>query len=105
LISFQPSFATTNLPDEVIVRYWNPTLKKKFEGKATRTDLQGESVIDPSVDFKVQQGPLAKKTEIVTNQPVQSDDEAKNAAKQRLLVMAKGLIQGKGKTVGLPDLR
>jgi len=105
LINFQPSFATTNLPDQVIVRYWNPTLKKKFEGTASRTDLQQDNVIDPTADMKAQQGPLAKKTEIVTNLAVQSDDEAKEAAHKRLLVMAQKLIQGKGKTVGLPDLR
>jgi hypothetical protein len=105
LVSFQPSFGTANLPDQVIVRYWNPKLKKKFEGKAMRTDLQGESVVDPATDMKAQAGPLAKKTEIVTNLVVQSDDEAKNAAKQRLKEMAQKLIEGKGKTVGLPDLR
>jgi phage protein D len=105
LVSFQPSFATTNLPDQVIVRSWNPTLKKKFEGKASRTDLQNDNVIDPTADMKVQQGPLAKKTEIVTNLVVQSDDEARDLAHKRLLRLAQRMIQGKGKTLGLPDLR
>ena len=104
LISFQPSFGTANVPDQVIVRHWNPKLKKKFEGKATRTDLQGENVVDP-VDVNAQPGPLAKKTEIVTNRVVQSDDEARNLAKQLLKDMAQHMIEGKGKTVGLPDLR
>jgi len=105
LISLQPSFATTNLPDQVIVRYWNPTTKKKFEGTASRADLAQDGVIDPLLDFKVQQGPLSKKTELVTNLVVQSDDEAKTAAKRRLLILAQGLIECKGKTVGLPSLR
>lgn len=105
LVSFQPSFATTNLPDKVIVRSWNPTLKKKFEGTASRTDLQSDNVIDPTADMKANQGPLAKKTEFVTNQVVQSDDEARDLAHKRLLRLAQKMIQGKGKTVGLPDLR
>jgi phage protein D len=105
LINFQPSFGTANLPDKVIVRYWNPKLKKKFEGTATRADLVQDGVIDPTGDFGVQQGPLSKKTELVTNLVVQSDDEAKTAAKRRLRILAQGLIEGKGKTVGLPDLR
>ena len=105
LISFQPSFATGNQPDQVIVRYWDPTTKKKFEGTATRADLLQEGVLDPTQDFGVKQGPLAKKTELVTDIVVQSDDEAKLAAKKRLRVMAQGLIEGKGKTVGLPGLR
>jgi phage protein D len=105
LMSFQPSFATANLPDQVIVRYWNPQKKTKFEGIATRADMAQDGVIDPSADFGVQQGPLAKKTELVTNLVVQSDDEAKTAAKRRFRILAQGLIEGKGKTVGLPDLR
>ena len=105
LINFQPSFATTNLPDKVIVRSWNPTLNKKFEGTASRTDLQQDNVIDPVGDMQTQQGPLAKKTEIVTDLVVQSDDEAQKAAHDRLVVLAQKMIQGKGKTVGLPDRR
>lgn len=105
LMSFQPSFATGNQPDQVIVRYWNPKIKQKFEGTATRADLAQDGVIDPTRDFGVKQGPLSKKTELVTNLVVQSDDEAKTAAKRRLRILAQGLIEGKGKTVGLPDLR
>lgn len=105
LVSFQPSFATGNQPDEVILRYWNPDKKQKFEAKATRADLLKEGVLDPTDDFKVKQGPLAKKTEIVTDRPVQSDAEAKQAAKDYLRVLAQGLVEGKGKTIGLPDLR
>jgi phage protein D len=105
LMSFQPSFATGNQPDQVIVRYWNPKTKQKFEGTATRADLAQDGVIDPTADFGVKQGPLSQKTDLVTNLVVQSDDEAKTAAKRRLRILAQGLIQGKGKTVGLPDLR
>jgi len=105
LISFQPSFGTANQPDQVIVRYWNPKTKQKFEGTATRADLLREGVLDPTQDFGVKQGQLAKKTELVTDVVVQSDDEARQAAKKRLRVMAQELIEGKGKTVGLPSLR
>jgi uncharacterized protein len=105
LVNFQPSFATANQPDKVIVRYWNPQSKRKFEGTATRADLVRDGVIDPTTDFGVKQGPLAKKTELVTNLVVQSDAEAKTAALRRLRILAQGLITGKGRTVGLPDLR
>jgi phage protein D len=104
LVSFQPSFGTANQPDEVILRYWNPVNKQKFEGKATRAELLQEGVLDPTQDFNVKQGPLAKKTEIVNDVVVESDDEAKQAAKNRLRIMAQGILEGKGKTVGLPDL-
>lgn len=105
LISFQPSFATGNQPDQVTVRYWNPKTKQKFEGTATRADLAQDGVIDPTADFGVKQGPLSKKTDLVTNLVVQSDEEAKTAAKRRLRILAQGLIEGKGKAPGLPSLR
>jgi phage protein D len=105
LISFQPSFATANQVSEVIVRYWNREQKKKFEGRATLSDLQNEGVIDPAADLKTTQGPQAQKTEIVTDQVVQSDAEATQAAKSRLRVIAQSVVKGRGRTIGLPDLR
>ncbi len=105
LMNFQPSFATGNQPDQVTVRYWNPKTKQKFEGTATRADLAQDGVIDPTADFGVKSGPLSKKTDLVTDLVVQSDDEAKTAAKRRLRILAQGLIEGRGRTVGLPSLR
>lgn len=105
LINFQPSCATANLPDQVIVRYWDPKTKQKFEGTAARADLAQDGVIDPLLDFGVQQTPLSQKTDLVTNLVVQSNDEAQTNAHKRLLLHAQGLIECKGKTVGLPSLR
>jgi phage protein D len=36
---------------------------------------------------------------------VQSDGEARDAARERMLKLAQKMVQGKGKTVGLHDLR
>jgi phage protein D len=105
LISFQPSLATANQASKVIVRYWNPDTKKKFEGQAILADLKTEGVIDPMADLNLEQGPQAQKTEIVTDHVVQSDAEATEAAKSRLRVIAQGLVTAKGRTIGLPDLR
>jgi phage protein D len=105
LISFQPSLATANQASTVIVRYWNPNTKKKFEGRATLADLKAEGVIDPMADLNLEQGPQAQKTEVVTDMVVQSDAEATEAAKSRLRVIAQGLVTAKGRTIGLPDLR
>lgn len=105
LISFQPSLATANQVSEVTVRHWNPQLKTKFEGSATLADLQNEGIIDPSTDLNVAQGPLSKKAEIITDQVVQSDAEALEAAKSHLRNIAQSIVIGKGRTIGLPDLR
>jgi phage protein D len=105
LISFSPSFATSNQVNQVIVRCWNAQLKKKFEGSATLADLSAEGVIDPVADMKANAGPAANRTEIITDEIVQSDAEATQLAKSRLRVIAQSLISGKGRTIGLPDLR
>ncbi len=89
----------------MIVRCWNAQLKKKFEGSATLADLSAEGVIDPVADMKANAGPAANRTEIITDEIVQSDAEATQLAKSRLRVIAQSLISGKGRTIGLPDLR
>jgi phage protein D len=105
LISFQPSFATSSQVNEVIARCWNRDKKQKFEGRATLADLQAEGIIDPAADLKTNAGPQSKRSEIVTDEVVQSDAEAFQLAKSRLRVIAQSLVCGKGRTIGLPDLR
>jgi uncharacterized protein len=105
LLSFQPSFSTAEQVTEVYVRSWDPQTKKTFEGRARRADLLRDGVLDPTEDFKVRQGPLAERIEIVTDEIVQSQEEATQRARQRLRSIAQGLIEGRGKTIGLPDLR
>ena len=105
LISFQPSFAAASQVNQVTVRAWDPTGKKTLIGKAKRSDLLKEGVLDPTADFQVRQTPLADREEIVTDEIVESQDEANELAKRRLRLIAQGLIEGRGKTLGLPKLR
>ena len=105
LIHFTPSFGAAKQVNSVIVRAWDPVHKPKFEAKATRADLLKEGVLDPTEDFKVKQGPLASRTEIINDFTIQSQDEAVQRAKKHLRVIAQGLVEGKGKTIGLPDLK
>ena len=105
LIHFTPSFGAAKQVNSVIVRAWDPVHKQKFEAKATRADLLKEGVLDPTEDFKVKQGPLADRTEIINDFTIQSQDEAVQRAKKHLRVIAQGLVEGKGKTIGLPDLK
>jgi uncharacterized protein len=104
LVSFQPTLQTANQVSEVTVRGWNPQAKKPFEATATRADMAKEGVVSPA-DVGVTESPLAQKLEIVVDHPVQSKDEATKIAKQTFKQLAQGLVEAKGKTVGLPDLR
>lgn len=103
LVSFAPSYSTTDRVTKVIVRCWNPQQKTKFEGSATLADLAAEGITDP-VDPTNSSGP-GERTEIVADAVVQSDAEATQLAKSRLRLIAQRTVLGRGRTIGLPDLR
>ena len=104
LINFQPTLRMANQVSEVTVRGWNPSGKAKFEAKATRADLAAEGVVNPSV-LGVDEDALAQKLEITVDRPIQTEAEAKELAKKKLRQIAEVMVEAKGKTVGLPDLR
>jgi phage protein D len=104
LISFQPSLQTARQVSEVTVRGWNPQEKTEFSETATRDDLRDEKIVNPT-DLKVSERNAAQKKEIVADRPIQTKAEAKELAKKTLRQIAQGLVEGKGKTIGLPDLR
>jgi phage protein D len=48
---------------------------------------------------------LSQKLEILVDKPIQSQAEAKVVAQQTMLRLAQGIVEAKGKTIGLPLLR
>jgi Bacteriophage probable baseplate hub protein len=60
--------------------------------------------VSPS-ELGVQEPDLAKKLEIVVDRPLQSEAEARMLATNQLRQIGEVLVEAKGKTVGLPDLR
>jgi uncharacterized protein len=106
LISFQPTLQTAKQVNSVTVRGWNVQTKKPIEETATRADLvkKGEKTIAPE-DLAVSENSLAQKLEIVVDRGLKDPKEAKEVAKKTLRQLAQGLVEAKGKTIGLPDLR
>ena len=106
LISLQLNLQMTNQVSQVTVRGWNPTAKAKFEATVTRDDLakQNPRIVNPS-DLGVQDPAMAEKQEIVVDRPVQSQAEANDLAQSILLQIGQTLVEAKGQTIGLPDLR
>lgn len=105
LISFEPELATANQVSEVIIRGYNPQTKQRFEGHAKPSDLVNQSVINPISDLDVLQGPLAQKSEIITDIVVQSDAEVLELAQNHLRNILRKLVTCKGRTIGVPQLR
>jgi phage protein D len=104
LISFQPTLQTANQVSELTVIGWNPQTKAKIEVKVTRQDLAQDGVIDPTA-LNITESELSQKAEFVVDHPVQSEDEARLVARRRLRQIAQGLVEARGKTIGVPDLR
>ena len=106
LISLQPTLQMTNQASQVTVQGWDPTGKAKFVATVTREKLiaDGARIVNPS-DLGVKDAAMAQKHEIVVERPIQSQAEADNLARNTLLQIGQTLVEAKGKTVGLPDLR
>ena len=106
LISFQPNLQMTNQVSQVTVNGWDPTAKKKFKATVTRSQLAGTGagIVNPS-DLGVNDSGMAQKQEIVVDRPIQSQAEANSLAASTLVQIAQTLVEAKGKTIGLPDLR
>jgi phage protein D len=67
-----------------------------------RNEIKG--IVTPS-DLNVTEPDLTKKVEIVIDRPIQNEAEAKLLATNRLRQIGEVLVEAKGKTIGVPDLR
>jgi len=106
LINFQPTLQTAKQVGSVTVNGWNFQTKKAISQTVTRADLvkAGEKVIAPE-DLNVKENALSQKLEIVVNRGFKDPEEAKRVALKTLRQLARGLVEAKGRTIGLPDLR
>ena len=106
LISFQPTLQTARQVESVTVTGWNVQTKKAITKTATRADLKkkGEKLVMPS-DLGVKENSLAQKQEVIVDRAFKDEKEAQEVAEKTLKRIAQGLVEAKGKTIGLPDLR
>jgi phage protein D len=106
LISLQPNLQMSNQVSQVTVKGWDPSGKTKFEVTVNRAQLaaQGARIVNPA-DLGVNDAGMAQKQEIVVDHPITSKAEAIDLANNTLLQIGQTLVEAKGKTIGLPDLR
>lgn len=104
LIEFQPELTTNNQVGKVIVRGWDPILKKKIEVTATRDQILTKGVGTEGGQQDIDKS-FKDKAEIIATKPVESEAEGRVLAKEILEGIAKDMVKGNGSTVGLPDLR
>jgi uncharacterized protein len=104
LIDFQPTLSIAKQVKEVIVRAWDPDKKEAIIAKATRDQLNTQSLKDTS-KLKRIEGGVKERQEIVTDRPFHNKQEAERYALAMLERSAKGMVSGKGSTIGTNDLR
>lgn len=104
LIDFQPELATHRQVGKVRVQGWDAKKKEKINGTATREDLKTAGLSAEGRLEAVEQS-FGDREEVISNLPVNSEDEAKKLAISALANIAKDLVTGRGTCIGLPDLR
>jgi len=104
LINYNTKLTLNDQVASVTVQGWDPTTKEKIFYKATAKDL-------PETKSPGTNGPqsaedrLAKREDIVVDQPVATLQEAKDLAISQLRERAYRFMTGTGRVIGLPDMR
>jgi len=101
LMEFKPSIKTANQVSSVTVRGWHPTKKEVI----TRTVTLDDQRINANKDLHRIVNECAAREEIVVDEPVFTNCEARERAIAILLDQSKVLVTADVKVVGLPDLR
>ncbi len=101
LIEFRPTLTTANQVKSVTVNGWDRTKKEAIE---VTVDLNDPELNRNQDLYRLLQS-CDPREDIVVNEPVFTEDEARQRARAILSDRQKGMVQAKGKTVGLPDLR
>lgn len=106
LASFTPTLKTKGQVSKVTVRGWDPTASgddRSIVGEATWDDLDAEHP-DPELLGQIDSS-LAQSHEEVVDEVIASEEEARQRALGILQNITRGLISGRGSTVGFPQLR
>jgi phage protein D len=104
LINFNPTLTLNKQVGKVTVKGWDPTTKSIFQYTASASDL-------PTTTGGGENGPSAIQTrfkdreDVVVDQPVTSQQEAKTLAIALLRERAYSYITANGQVIGIPDLR
>jgi phage protein D len=104
LTEFQPNLDTSNQVSKVTVRGWDAKNKKPITHTATRAQIPIRGVGEAGRQKDLERS-FADREEVISDRPVNSQQEARTLATETLNRNAKGMLTGTGRIVGLPDLR
>jgi phage protein D len=101
LIDFKPTLTTANQVSQVTVRGWDRKAGKPIEA----TVKWGDKGMEINRDQQSVAQAVEAKHEVVTDNPLTSEKQAKALAEDILRRQLSDMIKATGSTVGLPDLR
>lgn len=106
LISFSPTLTTANQIKSVTVRGWNRRRKRAVQATANLNDrrLNRNQDLRDLIECCRAQGESEAREEMVVDEPVSTEREARNRAIAILAGRQKEMVTASGSTVGLPDL-
>lgn len=103
LIDFAPKLSTANQVKSVTVRSWNRQTNRAINEKVSLND-PGITVNSDLIELLDVPG-CRPREDVVTNEPMFTDAQAKRRATALLSDKLKQMVEGTGTTVGLPDMR
>jgi phage protein D len=104
LIQFTPNLDVSNQVSKVTVRGSDAAKKVKYDVTVTRSEIALQGLGCPAMQQALEKS-FEDREEVITDKPVNSEQEARTLARETLERNAKQMVKGSGSTVGLPDLR
>jgi phage protein D len=101
LMEFKPTLTTANQVRSVTVQGWNRKAKKKIEVKVDLDDKE----LNRNRDLYRLLERCDPREDVVVNEPVFTEAQARQRAVALLQERQKTMVQGSATTIGLPDLR
>jgi Bacteriophage probable baseplate hub protein len=101
LIDFKPTLSTAHQVRSVTVQGWNRNTKKKIEVKVDLDDAE----LNRNRDLYRLLERCDPREDVVVNEPVFTEAQAKQRARAILQERQKSMVQASATTIGLPDLR
>jgi phage protein D len=102
LIEFTPTLITANQVASVTVNAQHPTSKERISVTVQRSEVNVGNVGGAKWQPMIQG---FRRQEVISNQVVASEAEARLVAREAHERIAKSMLTGSGSTIGLPDLR
>ena len=104
LTEFQPTLSTSKQVSSVTVNGWDEAKGEAIKVNVGQSSLKSSQALESKL-MPGSQNPVAKRKEVLTNEPVRNAQAAHALAVARLATINQELVTGNGSVIGIPELR